>query len=390
MIYGMEGKPRSGKSYESVVYHVIPAIDSGRKVITNLPLNLDWFIAIYGAEKVANLIEIRTESIGIPKSKDSSLTKGKPFSSIECYKDDWRNESGQGALFIIDECHFVLPSGRTHIEISEFFSMHGHYGFDFLLITQNFRKVDRDIKDMIELVYYVAKNTMLGSNKTYTKKVKDGLRGDVVNTEQRKYEEKYYPSYKSHTESNTAVVEASANDVKSIWQHWVVKGSAIFLVLAVFMFYKALTSGDKQDIVVKKSEPVSAAAVTVDKSVNLNPPQNLVKESNIVGSSSNVVGERSPVEEIPVEKVKAKIAHPFYKIGFHIGGRYTINDLNGFLIIASQNGQDIFNMRLRDFYMAGYDLTVLGDCLIELSYKDSYHDFVTCDAPRIGITLANQ
>lgn len=38
MIYAIVGRPRSGKSYESVVYHIIPAIQSGRKVITNIPL----------------------------------------------------------------------------------------------------------------------------------------------------------------------------------------------------------------------------------------------------------------------------------------------------------------------------------------------------------------
>ncbi|POB76042.1 zonular occludens toxin domain-containing protein, partial [Vibrio vulnificus] len=40
--------PGSGKSYESVVYHVIPALKDGRKVVTNLPLNLEHFKQVFG------------------------------------------------------------------------------------------------------------------------------------------------------------------------------------------------------------------------------------------------------------------------------------------------------------------------------------------------------
>ena len=58
MINGLEGIPGSGKSYEGVVYHVLPALKAGRKVITNLPLNVDAFAAIDPAYR--DLIEVRT------------------------------------------------------------------------------------------------------------------------------------------------------------------------------------------------------------------------------------------------------------------------------------------------------------------------------------------
>jgi zona occludens toxin len=59
MINGLEGIPGSGKSYEAVVMHVLPALKAGRKVITNLPLLVDKFSALdpsYG-----DLIELRTK-----------------------------------------------------------------------------------------------------------------------------------------------------------------------------------------------------------------------------------------------------------------------------------------------------------------------------------------
>ena len=46
MINGLEGIPGSGKSYEATVYHVLAALQTGRLVITNLPLNVEVFAAI--------------------------------------------------------------------------------------------------------------------------------------------------------------------------------------------------------------------------------------------------------------------------------------------------------------------------------------------------------
>jgi len=45
MIYGIVGRPGGGKSYEAVAFQVIPALKSGRKVITNLPLQIEHFVA---------------------------------------------------------------------------------------------------------------------------------------------------------------------------------------------------------------------------------------------------------------------------------------------------------------------------------------------------------
>ncbi len=55
MINGLEGIPGSGKSYEATVYHVLAALQTGRLVITNLPLNVEVFAAI-GIRLVLQLI----------------------------------------------------------------------------------------------------------------------------------------------------------------------------------------------------------------------------------------------------------------------------------------------------------------------------------------------
>ncbi|MBM5249686.1 assembly protein, partial [Vibrio parahaemolyticus] len=157
MIYAIAGRPGGGKTYEAVAYHIIPAIKEGRKVITNITLNIEWFVKIFG-EDVRDLIKI----------VDGRLTDfgstSRPFSQIQDYSDEWRNEKGQGPLYVVDEAHMSLPSRGLPAAILEWFSIHRHYGVDIILLTQNIRKVHRDIKDMIEVTYRCTKNTAMGSS----------------------------------------------------------------------------------------------------------------------------------------------------------------------------------------------------------------------------------
>ena len=48
MINGLSGRPGSGKSYEAVIRHIMPALMKQRKVVTNIPLNVEWFCSVVG------------------------------------------------------------------------------------------------------------------------------------------------------------------------------------------------------------------------------------------------------------------------------------------------------------------------------------------------------
>lgn len=237
MIFGLVGRPRSGKSYEAVRYHIIPAVEEGRKVITNIPLNIDKFRTVFGDK--ADLIEVREFRFNDYGAKE------RPFTKPSDYETDWRNEDNQGPLFVIDEAHLVLPR-QCAAQILEFYSMHGHYGIDIVLLTQNLRKINKDIRDMIETTYLCVKNTHLGTDKTYTKKVYLGAETkNPISQEERKYDNHYFGFYISHTASSSAVVEAQAKDVKSVKDHWSYKwgrrliflGLVYLVVVGYFMFF---------------------------------------------------------------------------------------------------------------------------------------------------------
>lgn len=263
MIYCIAGRPRSGKSYESVAFHIIPAIKAGRKVVTNVTLNVPYFQKVFGND-VLDLIEVVDGQLNQYGSMD------RPFSKLEDYINDWRDADNKGPLFVIDEAHMVLPNKQLDSKILEFYSLHGHYGIDIILLTQNLRKIHKDVRDMVEMTYYCAKNTAFGSKNTYTKKVRIGATTEVVNEEQRKYKKSFFPFYQSHTQSSGSVAEAMSNDIKPIWHRWPFWMGGLLLVSGIIFNIYAWSGSDKELEPVLNSEPnnaVEPAQVSVPNGV---------------------------------------------------------------------------------------------------------------------------
>ncbi len=357
MINLLLGPPGAGKSYEAVVFHVLPALLSGRMVITNLPLNLDEFKA---AGVDVSLIELRYPSIENPK----------PFSSPDDYGSEWRGEGGIGPLYVIDECHKPFPKGMTLRMVEEWFAEHRHEGADCLLITQSYGKISQSIRDMVQVVYRVRKATALGSDKRYFRKVQDGLRGEVMNENIRVYNSDRFKLYKSHTKTNSAVSEAMASDVRPIWRHWSVMGGLILIPLGVIML--AFTAGD-----MFFPDPPAPQVVQAKPVKSVYVPHNQRGQSVPAVVSAPVPAPAPPV-----------VKHPFSGLGLHISAYLysEAKDKTLYSISASQNGQRVFRMSDADLVKAGYELEFKTACLIKISYEN-YQDWLTCDAPRQAVPL---
>lgn len=356
MINLMLGQPGGGKSYESVAFHVIPAIEQGRKVITNLPLRLDiWESYFPGSSK---LIDIRS-----PRQAEGRTLP--PFSRLSDYGDPWRKPGTElGPLYIIDECHKSLPRQGTPLDVEEWFAEHRHEGADVLLITQSYGKINAAIRDAVQLVYRCKKATAFGSNDKYIRKVQDGIRGEVVNTSIRAYESKYFPLYKSHTKTDGAVQEAYAQDVTPIWRRWPFMGAGLCAVLVLALSGFQLTKDeDKQPPVVRHSIPQATPAST---------PEPLP-----------VAEPRGPSEKL----------HPYQGYGLHLAALVTavrVRDgqpepyLNGYVTI-SQEGQPLTKVSFNELRAAGYSIKLHGQRVISLTFKDVDVGYVVDDLPRIGL-----
>jgi len=385
MIYGIVGKPGGGKSYEAVVYHIIPALSKGRKVITNLPLNVELLVKTFG-EEVRELVLV----------VDGKLTdfgsNERPFSTIKDYSDEWRNDKGQAALYVVDEAHMVLPTRGCNVPILEWYSMHRHHGIDIVLITQNLRKLNRDIKDMIELTYSCQKNTALGSPNTYTQKVRTGAAGETVNTSQRKYKKTYFKYYQSHTASNDAVKEAHAGDVKSIWRSWPVVGSAIFMILGIGILVNLYF--DHQS----KNNPlpvVETPAVTVDADfdsdvlpLDSNLPMSVKPHSDsdkfnpnyIISDNENLYGSLGPLDNYDFYATGSMRQVKYQRIGNTLStDSDSVLDIIYFDVYL--NSKFMFKTTNADLSDIGYSVSALTECVYTLTYNE-FRRVVTC-APEI-------
>jgi len=385
MINLLLGAPGGGKSYEAVVYHVLPALKSGRKVITNLPLNLEVFKAIN--EDYLDLIEIRQKSLAVPaeiKPSSSSNTfegaltsmftgssvvlsvNSYPFSNPCDYSDKWRHpDSGAGPLYVIDECHIALPYSGTVLEVEHWYSLHRHESADVLLITQSYSKINKAIRDLVQVVYQVRKNTAIGSQSSYTRKVRDGIRGEVVNSSVRQYQKRYFKYYQSHTRGGGS--ELAANDIIPIWKHWTFKASAVFFALFAYLVF----SGNFKMPFLLDSEPVE---VFPSASASVLPAAS-VPDSHLAAL---------PVDDpLLLDSGSHGLTHPFDGLNIHILGSIS-SKAKGvlYLIALSQNGQVVQRFSQYDLIEAGYRFTAISDCAAKVQYEDFYENFIRCDRPQ--------
>ncbi|ENM5902647.1 assembly protein [Vibrio mimicus] len=360
MIYAIVGRPRSGKSYESVVYHIIPAVKSGRKVVTNIPLNMDMFVKVFG-EQVRDLIRIVDAKFNNYGSMD------RPFSKVDDYLDDWRDEKNRAPLYVIDECHMVIPSRMNDSKILEFYSMHGHYGIDIILLTQNLRKIHADIRAMIEMTYYCAKNTAFGSKKTYTKKVRIGDTREDINVEPRTYKKEYFGFYQSHTQSSGSVDEAQAFDIQPIWKRWPFWGAALcFLITFLILGYYFQSK--------KANAPQSQLHSQSAEQQQTEPVETKETKKNTPRSDSVPISEPLKDFQLYVTGHAKQIAYKKMAYSKEIDIGLTFYHI---YISAYQDDKFAFPLNNLDLQKMGYEFQALTDCVYRITWGSNSR-IITC------------
>ncbi|MEN3159614.1 zonular occludens toxin domain-containing protein [Alkalimonas sp. NCh-2] len=371
MINGLSGRPGSGKTYEAVTSHIIPALKQGRKIVTNIPLNVEWFVNVIGLPCRELIVQI-----------DGGFHNygGKRFfSQAEHFLQyqDWRNDQGQGVYFFVDECHLAMPKGGTDNQLKEYLSMHRHYGHDIMLLTQNFRKVDNDVRDMVQNCYFCTKLTFLGKDEKYIVKVADGVSRNIVVTHERQYEDKFYPAYKSHTKADGPVTEAVAADIPSMYNHWTFKGAIIMFIIAALLLLSNCSSSKKK----QQNKPSQETQAITNA-----PPQ--VQQQNASQAPTEARFQRSRQPE-PEEEKPAH--HPFSNIQLHIVGHYEDYNRRGqrhrtVYFSVSRNGQFLSEITNVDLALAGYNVQVMNDCMVRLRYGERFDTWILCDSPTQSVS----
>lgn len=136
MIKCYTGVPGSGKSLHCCRL-ICVWLRSGKNVISNFPLRVDLV-----KKNCGHYFYLPNEKITVPLLMQFAQTM---------HIDKMEHQT----LIVIDEASVKFNS-RTfndpdRLDFLSFFAQHRHYGFEVVLVTQNMKQLDRQIRDLIEI-----------------------------------------------------------------------------------------------------------------------------------------------------------------------------------------------------------------------------------------------
>lgn len=217
----------SGKSYEVVENVILPALLSGRRVVTNVANLQQDDIAAYLVEKHgADLSKLGQ----IVQVKNEDLEKLE-FFPVESAPGDVALPSivQPGDLVVVDECWRWWAAG-TKISPAHmtFFRMHRHFvnpatlaTCDMVLVVQDISDLDRKLKVVVENTYRMSKHKALGSSTRYRVDLYTSYKTTrpPYRTFQRKYNKEIFALYQSYSQGggkggNEVAIDDRANIFK--------------------------------------------------------------------------------------------------------------------------------------------------------------------------------
>lgn len=227
----MTGAPGAGKSYSAIALTVYPALNLGRPIWTNVPLNETEIYSIWPDAQIQHC-DFRTPGI-------------------------WDSIPG-GALVLIDEVWDLWPSGQRADKVpkdqQEFVAMHRHRAgpvgdkhltIEIVLLSQGSTDLAKWVRSKIDKTYVVTKLDAVGATSRYKLDIYQGCedtsqprKGKLIRTLYGQYEPRFYNLYQSHTLTNESaavnISELRADKGSSVWKSWrVVGGLVLGPILAI-------------------------------------------------------------------------------------------------------------------------------------------------------------
>lgn len=238
-IHNYCGLPGSGKSYSVVDQVVLPALRSGRRLVTNLPLNMPLVYSEFPSAEI--------ELFDLPSVENS-------FFDLDA------NSHRRGSIWIIDECWKRWPQG-TRVDaipacVGAFFAEHRHFvgedGFstEIVLVCQSINQISAFIRELVDTTYMSRKLDKLGAEDRFRVDIYAGPqaltrpdREQMTRQVFGKYDPQVYRFYKSHTRNDTSF---GAGNEKNVGRSTSIFRSPIFVIggpaalLALYVSYSGL------------------------------------------------------------------------------------------------------------------------------------------------------
>lgn len=215
-IHAYTGLPGSGKSYNVVEHVVLPALQEGRVVVTNLPLH---------AEVVSEAIPgAQLRHVEIERVRDNPGLIDEVFPA--------------GCVCVLDELWRLWPAGQKVNNIPEefksFLAEHRHRvdsegrSTQIVFVTQDLAQVAAFARQLVEKTYIHTKLGHLGMSGKFKVAIAHGCVTGTVIPEARQlvtrlgtYKPEVWKFYKSHTMSkaaNDGADESSVDGRGNIWK----------------------------------------------------------------------------------------------------------------------------------------------------------------------------
>ena len=267
------GLPGSGKSYEAVSRVIVPALRKGRKVMTNLPLNIEalkegdipvdklklvsterlakanrgyglgvmlkWEGGLGGGLDAGENDRVYWEGRARRKGAEGIPTAEELGTELDTQMEQYPYDGevfGEGGVIVLDEIDRMWPSGQVMGESHEaavnrvFFAEHRHsvgedgVSREIVLITQDPANVARWVRSFVQSMVDHSSMKGVGIKAGYTVRYvneimpRDRVHMAAVRTESRTLDKRYFPLYQSATASATGEVgkEGTTDDV-SFW-----------------------------------------------------------------------------------------------------------------------------------------------------------------------------
>lgn len=266
----------SGKSYGVVENVILPAIQAGRAVYTNVPLNVESITAKFPVARI------------------------RIFTSAELLEPGFLESIPGGAVIAIDEAGGIWPGGtkwaNVPLEQRDFFTMHRHkvgpdgFSQEIAVIVQDLQLVAAGLRQLVAKTYICKKLDALALSKRYRVDCYDGGQTGQNPPEARRiaqffgtYKKEVYQFYKSHTLNKSSIGEAGLERVPDkrgnvFKSPAFLFGCAIIPVLLGFSYW-AISSAvapyqakEKPPVKASSARPVPASR-PAPQSLQVNPVQ---------------------------------------------------------------------------------------------------------------------
>jgi zona occludens toxin len=255
MLIFHEGLPGSGKSYETLVEHIVPSLKKGRKVYARINgLN---------HQKIAELADIDLETC-------QRLLVEIPEEEVHHIPKLVTNDS----LVVIDELQNFFPSGRAKVadDMTQFVTEHRHRGLDIIAMGQSIadchnlwrRRTQRKIQflkmDMIgqegRYKWTTYQGTLDAKGEITFKKIQSGI---------KKYDTKYFGSYASHQASTDNLDNYQDKRLNIFNTAGFKYGVPAFLLMFGYAIYYLVGFFNGDEALVKEENTKNAQSATINQ-----------------------------------------------------------------------------------------------------------------------------